>query len=152
MAPESTAPTAATASTAAEPAAPQGSLRRNLPALALVVWTFFVWTTRIGNIWGDDDLDTAGKVGRTALALSFTVLAAVVLAALWRGTSPQLRIAVLALAGWTTAVWVVRDASILFGDHDTAFKVVHTVLAVVSTALALLAVREEARAPLLART
>lgn len=111
-------------------------MRRNLPALTLVVWTFFVWTTRIGNIWGDDDLDTAGKVGRTALALSFTVLAAVALVALWRGTAPQLRIAVLALAGWTVGVWVVRDASILLGDHDTAFKVVHTVLAVVSTALA----------------
>jgi hypothetical protein len=111
-------------------------MRRNLPVLALVVWTFFVWTTRIGNIWGDDDLDTAGKVGRTALALSFTVLAAVVLLALWRGTGAQSRMAVLALAGWTAAVWAVRDTSILIGDHDTAFKVVHTVLAVVSIGLA----------------
>lgn len=108
---------------------------RRPAVLVLVVWTFLVWTTRIGNIWRDDALDTSGKVGRTALALSFTVLAALVLAALWRRPA-LLRPAVVALAGWTIAVWVVRDTSILVGDHDTSFKVVHTILAVVSIGLA----------------
>jgi hypothetical protein len=115
--------------------------RGHRATVALVVWTFFVWTTRIGNIWRDADLDTSGKVGRTALALSFTVLAAAVVVALWRRARWTGK-AVLALAGWTTAVWVVRDASILFADHDLGFKVVHTVLAVVSIALSVLAWRE----------
>ena len=43
-------------------------------------------------------------------------------------------------------VWVVRDAGILLADHEAAFKVVHTVLAVVSIALAALAWREARRA------
>ena len=32
-------------------------MRRRPFALALVGWTFFVWTTRIANIWRDDALD-----------------------------------------------------------------------------------------------
>src|ERR671925_610903 len=112
--------------------------------IALVVWTFFVWTTRIGNIWRDADLDTSGKVGRTALALSFTLLAAAVAVALWRRASWTGK-AIIALAGWTVGVWVVRDASILVADHDVAFKAVHTVLAVVSIVLSVLAWREAER-------
>jgi hypothetical protein len=116
-------------------------LRRHRAVVALVVWTFFVWTTRIGNIWRDGDLGTGGKVGRTALALSFTVLAAAVVVALWRRARWTDK-AVLALAGWTVGVWVVRDVGILTGDHAVGFKVVHTVLAVVSIALSVLAWRE----------
>lgn len=115
-------------------------LRARWAVVALVAWTFFVWTTRIGNIWNDDDLATAGKVGRTALALSFTVPALVVVGALWRRRE-WLRPAVLALAGWTVAVWLVRGTGIVVGDHDAAFKVVHAVLAVVSIALSVLAER-----------
>ena len=120
-------------------------MRSRWSVVALVAWTFFVWTTRIGNIWGDDDLDTAGKVGRTALALSFTFLALAVVGALWRRPS-WLRPTVVALAVWTTGVWLVRDTSVLFGDHDTSFKIVHTVLAVVSIALSALALRTPAPA------
>jgi hypothetical protein len=116
-------------------------LRRHRATVALVAWTFFVWTTRIGNIWRDADLDTSGKVGRTVLALTFTLLAAGVVVALWRRASWTGR-AVLALAGWTVGVWIVRDVSILAADHDVGFKVVHTVLAVVSIVLSVLAWRE----------
>ena len=121
-------------------------MRRRPFALALVAWTFFVWTTRIGNIWRDADLDTGEQVGRTALALSFTLLATGVLAALWRGGPRARTLTVCALAAWSTAVWVVRDARILVADHEIGFKVVHTVLAVVSIALAALAWREHRRA------
>jgi hypothetical protein len=108
--------------------------------VALVAWTFLVWTTRISNIWGDDDLSSGEKWGRTGLALSFTVLAVAVAVALWRRAA-WLRPAVLALAAWTTAVWVVRALGIATGDHDAAFIVVHLVLAVVSIALSALAAR-----------
>ena len=120
-----------------------GMLRRHRAALALVAFTFVVWTTRIGNIWGDDDLDTAGKVGRTALALSFTLLAVAVLVTLRR--DDRRRLAVAALGAWTTAVWLVRGTGIVAGDHEVGFKVVHAVLAVVSIALAALAWRAESR-------
>lgn len=103
--------------------------------LALVVWTLLVWTTRLGNIWGDDALSTGDKWGRTALALSFTALALAVAWALWRRAS-WLGAAALALAGWTVAVWLVRAVGIATGDHDGAFIAVHLVLAVVSIGLA----------------
>ncbi len=51
-----------------------------------------------------------------------------------------------ALAAWSTAVWVVRDVGILVADHEVGFKVVHTVLAVVSIVLSVLAWREVRRA------
>lgn len=121
-------------------------MRRRPFALALVAWTFFVWTTRIANIWRDEALDTGEKVGRTGLALSFTLLAIAVVVTLWRRLPQASLLAVGALAAWSVAVWVVRDVRILFTDHEIGFKVVHTVLAVVSIALAALAWREARRA------
>ena len=121
-------------------------MRRRPFVLALVAWTFFVWTTRIGNIWRDADLDTGEKVGRTGLALSFTLLALAVVGALWRGSARARLVTVGALAGWSTAVWVVRDARILAADHEIGFKVVHMVLALVSIVLSVLAWREERHA------
>jgi hypothetical protein len=119
-------------------------MRSRRAALALVAWTFLVWTTRIANIWRDEALDTAGKVGRTALALSFTLLAVAVLVAIWRRLPARTtRAAVFALAAWTTGVWIVRGIGIAAGDHEAAFIVVHLVLAVVSITLAALAVRRE---------
>jgi len=118
---------------------------RRLPAtIALCVWTLLVWTTRIGNIWGDDELTSGEKWGRTGLALSFTALALAVGYAVYRRV-PWRGLAVRALAGWTVGVWVTRSFGIATGDHDTAFVAVHLVLAVVSIALSVLAVREEAR-------
>jgi hypothetical protein len=121
--------------------------RARIAAFALAGWTLFVWTTRIGNIWRDDAASTTSKVGSAALALSFTVLAVAVVVAGWRRAWAVLRPAVLALAGWTAAVWVVRSLTILAGDRSAGFKVVHGVLAVVSIALAAWATREIREAP-----
>ncbi|HET6953854.1 MAG TPA: hypothetical protein VFI47_26050, partial [Acidimicrobiales bacterium] len=74
-------------------------MRRRPFALALVGWTFLVWTTRIANIWRDADLDTGEQVGRTALAVSFTLLAAAVVVALWRRSARAATITVGLLAG-----------------------------------------------------
>jgi hypothetical protein len=116
-----------------------GTLSRRRATVALVVWTFLVWTTRIANIWRDADLDTGERWGRTLLALSFTVLAIAVVVALARRLRQATVVAVGALAGWTIAVWVVRGVGILAADHDLGFQAVHTALAVVSIALAVLA-------------
>lgn len=118
-------------------------MSRRLPfTIGLCAWTLLVWTTRIGNIWGDDDLTTGEKWGRTGLALSFTVLVLVVGHALyhrrpWRG------LAVKVLAGWTIGVWLTRSFGIATGDHEAGFIAVHLVLAVVSIGLAAQAVRRE---------
>ena len=120
-------------------------MSRRLPVtISLVAWTLVVWTTRIGNIWNDADLTDGEKWGRTGLAMSFTVLALAVAHGVhhragWRG------LAVKALAGWTIGVWVTRSFGIATGDHQGAFIAVHLVLAMVSSGLSVLAVREESR-------
>jgi hypothetical protein len=127
-------------------------MRRRPAAAALVAWTLLVWTTRIANIWGDGALDTGDKLGRTALALSFTLLAGAVVVTLWRRAERASLAAVGVLAAWSVAVWIVRDLGILAADHELGFKVVHSVLAVVSTALAGLAWREARRSAGRSRT
>lgn len=123
-------------------------LRRRPATVALVAWTLFVWTSRIRNIWADDTLSTSEQVSSTALALSFTVLAIVAVVTVLRPVSRRgAALGVGALAAWTVAVWAVRTPAILIHDHSAAFTVVHVVLAVVSVALAALAVREVRRAP-----
>jgi hypothetical protein len=114
--------------------------------VALLAWTAFVWVGRIRNALADPALDDGGRTGPILLSLSFLVPAAavaVLLARSWRGGgSSALRAAVLALAGWSVAVWVVRVADIaLAGDHEVGFVVVHAVLGVGSILLAVLAAR-----------
>jgi hypothetical protein len=120
-------------------------MRHHRATVALVAWTFLVWTTRIANIWRDADLDTGDRWGRTLLAVSFTVLAIAVVVAVGRRLGQATVVAVGALAAWTITVWVVRGIGILAADHDLGFKVVHTVLAVVSIVVAVLAWRETRR-------
>lgn len=118
------------------------SPRRSSAALALATWSLLIWTTRIRNIWTDDELAAGEQWARTALALSFTILGlgvgwAVLRRASWR------RAAVVGLATWTIAVWLVRGGGIALADHDGAFIAVHLVLAAVSIVLAGLSLRQE---------
>ena len=110
-----------------------------------MAWTFFVWTTRIANIWRDEALATGERSAARPWPLSFTLLAIAVaggpVAAVRTGDGDGRRGA----RGWSVAVWVVRDARILLADHDVAFIVVHVVLGVVSVVLAALAWREVRR-------
>jgi hypothetical protein len=98
---------------------------RRWPVWVFLGWTVFVWAGRIRN------------GGSLLLALSFLVLAALVL---WRR-----RPFLTALVVWTIGVWAVRTPYILVHDHPAGFKAVHTVLAVVSVALALAAQRDVQR-------
>jgi hypothetical protein len=93
--------------------------------IAFIAWTVFVWAGRIRN------------GGSVVLAASFLVLAAI---AVWRRGR---WISVLAV--WTIGLWAVRTPQILLDDQSGAFKVVHTVLAAVSIALAVLAERHVQR-------
>jgi hypothetical protein len=122
------------------------TLDRLRPALALAAFTLFVWTTRIRNIWTDDSLSTAGQLGRTALSVTFTAFAVAVLWLWWQGrrrgaVPPVARVVVSLFAAWTIGVWAIRAVQIATAGHDAAFVAVHTALAVVSTVLAVWAVR-----------
>lgn len=103
---------------------------------ALAGWTVFVWGTRIRNIARD-----GGSALSLAVASALVVLAVLVAVSLLRDGTP--RSAVPALAAATVIAWAVRTPQILLGDHGTAFRVVHTVLALVSIALAVAAVRSD---------
>lgn len=111
------------------------------PALVMAAWTFLVWTTRIRNVWADDELSSGEQVFRTALALVFTGFAAVIVAAWFRsrrhgGLRPWVAPWIRAFAFWTVAVWGIRGVQIALAGHSMVFVLVHAVLAVVSIALA----------------
>jgi hypothetical protein len=112
--------------------------------LAFGAWTLFVWATRVGTAFEQDDLSGLERVGRVGLAVSFTLLGLAVVAVWWRARhwSPLSRGQVLLVrvaAAWTVGVWLVRGFQIALADHEAAFIVVHLVLAVVSVALAVAA-------------
>ena len=112
-----------------------------VPALT-VAWTLFVWVTRIKNAWEDEGLETATRLGTTALSLSFVLLAVGTALAAWhlrRGRVPSTvdRWSLRLIGGWSLVVWALRVPQILAADHSVPFKAVHTVLGVVSIGLAL---------------
>jgi hypothetical protein len=119
---------------------PSNASRSPLVPAALAGWTVFVWGTRVRNIVRD-----GGGSLSLLVAVAMVVLAVAVAVSLVRRGSP--RWAVPALAAATVAAWAVRAPMILTGDHGAAFKVVHTVLALVSVALAVAAVRATASPP-----
>jgi hypothetical protein len=125
--------------------------RRTLVALA--VWTSYVWTTRIRNVWTDEDAGSVEQLSSTALSLVMLALAAGVAVALVQARgrggalpswAPRL---VQATAVATVVVWLVRGAMIATAGHDLGFVVVHLTLAAISIALAVAAHRR-VQAPL----
>ena len=104
--------------------------------VALVAWTVVVWLGRIRNIVTDDGVTLALAVPVLLVALALFALA-------------DRRRGVPVLAAATIAVWAVRLPFVLVHDHSAGFKVVHLALAVISVALAGLAVR--GRRPVLSR-
>jgi hypothetical protein len=106
---------------------------------ALAVWTLFVWTTRIRNIIDDGGAWGTSRVVDLAVAVTLVALGVLAVATARRGRPAW---AVPALVVATVAVWAVRAPGILLdGQWSAGFKVVHTVLALVSIALAALAWR-----------
>ena len=100
----------------------------------LVVWTFLVWTSRVRNIMADDGLSSTGRAIRVAIAVSFVTLAVGTTVGLVRRRLDRRWLT--ALVGWTILVWTVRGVGILLDDWNVGFKVVHTVLAIISIGLA----------------
>lgn len=97
---------------------------RSVWMIAFVAWTLFVWTGRVRNAGAD--------AGAWLTAGAFIVLAVAALASARRGL-------LLALVAATVALWAVRTPLVWIRDYGLAFKVVHTVIAVVSICLAVAA-------------
>jgi hypothetical protein len=122
---------------------PGARLRLALPELALAAWTLFVWVGRIRNILADDTLEGYGRVWRLGMAGGLSALAVAVLAAILIRpiTAGPVRALAASLAGVSSAIWIVRGLDIAVGAHELGFKVIHTILAVVTVALSVVVAR-----------
>ena len=108
----------------------------------LAAWTLVVWATRLRNVIGDDDLDGGEFVIALVIALGFVMLGAALLGTLFGIESGQRPVVmVLVIAGILR--WTIRTPFVLASDEWSAgFKVVHTVLWIVTVVISVLAWRE----------
>jgi hypothetical protein len=119
-------------------------LRRRWPIAVFALWSAYVWITRIANAWAATSTETTtAKVVSSASAVVLLVGAIAAVAILIRARARAFlgaeSLVLRAFAGLTVAVWAFRVPQILLdGDQGVPFKVVHTVLAVISVALAAL--------------
>ena len=124
------------------------------PLIALVIWSLYVWSTRISNAAGDAALSTGSKAFSIGLSLTFVAFAlagVVVLVRSWSRPRTGAECNVLrSFAIWTVVVWAVRVPMILLADHVVGFKVVHAMLGLISIALAALVWRSTTTAPVAA--
>lgn len=126
-------------------------------AFALCAWTLFVWLNRIKNVF-DDRVSVGGELEgwsftwRFGVAILFclcAILGAGLVVAVNRTTSNEGKSTLIAPATRFFAAfaiggslwWFVRGISTLFADFSVGFKVVHTVLALVTIGLGLLVLR-----------
>ena len=99
-----------------------------------MLWTLFVWFTRVRNAASDDESVTAYVLPAVMIVLACLALA-----------KPRRWTRLFALV--SIAVWLVRVPMIALADHDAAFVVVHAGLGVLTVVLAVWALRREARRP-----
>ena len=97
-------------------------------AIGLVVWTLFVWATRIRNV-----VTGGGGAGELIVPVGLTALAAAAIFDRRRGAP--------VLAAATIAVWAVRLPLVMAHHHPAAFKAVHAALAAISVGLAVAVLR-----------
>ena len=112
---------------------------------ALAAWTLFVWGQRVVNIAGDDELDTGQMVSGLVVAALFVVLGVSVAICLKRGGGRcRPLVDVLVIAG--VLRWTLRTPIVLASaEWSAGFKVVHTVLWIVTVGLGVMAWREVRR-------
>lgn len=105
----------------------------------LVVWTLGIWGSRMRNIQADTELVGSERDVAFAVAVTFLASAALTGVALLRHASwyltPLLVLVIVGIVRWT-----IRGPAILLSDEwELAFKVVHTVLWLVTVALSIFA-------------
>ncbi|MBT8197100.1 MAG: hypothetical protein KJP12_06860 [Acidimicrobiia bacterium] len=116
-----------------------------IPGLA-GVWTLIIWGSRVRLLTGDEAAKTEVWIRIIAsLALGAAVMAVAIIAR--NGGPGRWGLGVVAgFAVWMTYVWGSSAINVFVNDHSTAFRVVHTVLAVVSIGLAVAALVVTAQA------
>lgn len=115
-------------------------MSRRIDLALLAAWTLLVWVGRLRNVAVDDDLSGWSFTWRLVVALGFTGVGLALAGLLLRHRfsvsfeSGPARLGVgLAVVGG--AWWLVRGTGILLADHPLGFKVVHSVLALVTVLL-----------------
>jgi hypothetical protein len=109
--------------------------------IASALWTCFVWGTRVRNIAKDDTLGGRGKVVAFAVSVVFIAAALLMLWLVLRRRSEELLVLLPVFAVATVGWWAVRSVFILVHDHSWAFRIVHVVLGIISSVLAVVAWR-----------
>lgn len=121
---------------------PKGRWAGSVARILLIVWTVGIWGSRVRNIVADDELTGSERLASLAVALFLVAAAVAVGISLlrnlrWHGQA----LGVLVLAG--IARFTIRGVAILASSEwDIGFKVVHTVLWIVTVILSLAAARE----------
>lgn len=132
--------------------------RLTKPALALCGWTLFVWLNRIKNVVDDrssvgGELEGWAFAWRLGVALGFCVLSVLGVVLLLitrrsgRSDAPSRSLVratstlFTAFAGLGIVWWTVRGIGTLLDDFTVGFKIVHTVLALVTISLGLVVLR-----------
>lgn len=113
---------------------------------ALALWTVGIWGSRLRNALADDELvgsDRFSAIGVAAVFVALGVIVGVgVLRRQWQWQWPPLL--VLVIVG--VVRWTIRGPIILLSDEwSVGFKVVHTVLWLVTVLLSVRALREHPR-------
>ena len=107
--------------------------------VASALWTLFVWGTRVRNVGNDDTLGGGEKAFAFFVCAVFIGAAIAMLVLLARRQSARLRVLLAAFAVATVGWWAVRSVFIVVHDHSMAFRVVHIVLGIISSVLAVAA-------------
>ena len=98
-----------------------------------------MWGTRVRNIGNDDTLGGGEKAFAFLVCAVFIGAALALLAMLLTRQSARLRTALPVFAVATVGWWAVRSVFIVVHDHSMAFRIVHIVLGIISSVLAVAA-------------
>ena len=108
---------------------------------ALALWTLAIWGSRLRNAVVDEELAGFDRISAVGIAAGFVILGAIVGFGVVRRQWHRGPLYVLVIAGILR--WTLRGPVILLSDEwEVGFKVVHTVLWLVTVIFSLLAWRE----------
>ena len=94
--------------------------------------TLLAWTTRIYNLFEDNEVSNGERIWSLLVAAIFLSAAMAVIKILvgsWRDRNIKNSLLIPAFCIWTVTFWIVRSVGILIADHEAGFKIVHVLLA-----------------------
>ena len=94
--------------------------------------TLLAWTTRIYNLFEDNEVSNGERIWSLLVASIFLLAAMAVIKILvgsWRDRNIKNSRLIPAFCIETVTFWIVRSVGILIADHEAGFKIVHVLLA-----------------------